>query len=149
MTGSELETRVTGDRQRPAPLYGSGLEPGRIVGRYELLQKLGHGGMATVYLGRATGTAGFAKRVAIKVIHPHLATEAEFVEMFLDEARLAAELHHPNVVDTLDLGQDGDNYYTVLELIEGDSLAGLLGALDGEPLPLDVILTILIDGCGR
>ena len=147
MTGSELETRVTGDRQRPAPLHGSGLEPGRIVGRYELLQKLGHGGMATVYLGRATGTAGFAKRVAIKVIHPHLATEAEFVEMFLDEARLAAELHHPNVVDTLDLGQDGDNYYTVLELIEGDSLAGLLGALDGEPLPLDVILTILIDGC--
>ena len=92
MTGSDLETRVTGDRQRPAPLYGSGLEPGRIVGRYELLQKLGHGGMATVYLGRATGTAGFAKRVAIKVIHPHLATEAEFVEMFLDEARLAAEL---------------------------------------------------------
>ena len=76
--------------------------------------------------------------MAIKVIHPHLATEAEFVEMFLDEARLAAELHHPNVVDTLDLGQDGDNYYTVLEFIEGICWPGC-SVPDGEPLPLDVI----------
>ena len=119
------ETRVTDERQRPAPLSAQGLEPGRVIGRYELLQRLGHGGMATVFLGRATGTAGFAKRVAIKVIHPHLATEVEFVDMFLDEAHLASELHHPNVVDTLDLGQDGNTYYTVLELIEGDSLAGV------------------------
>ncbi|MGB1698976.1 MAG: serine/threonine protein kinase [Nannocystaceae bacterium] len=118
-----------------------------MIGRYELLQRLGHGGMATVFLGRATGTAGFAKRVAIKVIHPHLATEVEFVDMFLDEAHLASELHHPNVVDTLDLGQDGNTYYTVLELIEGDSLAGLLTELDGEPLPIDVVLLILLDAC--
>lgn len=141
------ETRVTDERQRPAPLSAQGLEPGRVIGRYELLQRLGHGGMATVFLGRATGTAGFAKRVAIKVIHPHLATEVEFVEMFLDEAHLAAELHHPNVVDTLDLGQDGSTYYTVLELIEGDSLAGLLTELNGEPLPMDVALAILLDAC--
>ena len=141
------ETRVTDERQRPAPLSAQGLEPGRVIGRYELLQRLGHGGMATVFLGRATGTAGFAKRVAIKVIHPHLATEVEFVDMFLDEAHLAAELHHPNVVDTLDLGQDGNAYYTALELIEGDSLAGLLTELDGEPLPIDVVLLILLDAC--
>lgn len=141
------ETRVTDERQRPAPLNAQGLQPGRVIGRYELLQRLGHGGMATVFLGRATGTAGFAKRVAIKVIHPHLATEVEFVDMFLDEAHLAAELHHPNVVDTLDLGQDGSTYYTVLELIEGDSLAGLLTELDGDSLPIDVVLTILLDAC--
>ena len=65
----------------------------RWVGRYELIHRLAHGGMATVYLGRAKGKAGFEKVVAVKVIHPHLASEAEFVGMFLDEARIAARIH--------------------------------------------------------
>ena len=101
----------------------------RSVGRYELVQRLGHGGMATVYLGRVTGNAGFEKLVAIKVIHPHLAAEPEFVEMFLDEARIAAKIQHPNVAGILDLGQDEGLHFIVMEYIDGETLSALLRQL--------------------
>jgi serine/threonine protein kinase len=117
----------------------------RWVGRYELIHRLAHGGMATVYLGRAKGKAGFEKVVAVKVIHPHLAAEAEFVGMFLDEARIAARLHHPHVVEILDLGESNGAYYMVMEFIEGENLAALVRALEGEPLPIAVVLQILAD----
>jgi hypothetical protein len=117
----------------------------RWVGRYELIHRLAHGGMATVYLGRAKGKAGFEKVVAVKVIHPHLAAEAEFVGMFLDEARIAARLHHPHVVEILDLGESNGAYYMVMEFIEGENLAALVRALEGEPLPICVVLQILAD----
>jgi len=71
---------------------------GERLDRYELIAELAAGGMATVYLARNSGVAGFQRLVAIKRLHPHLAREPEFIEMFLDEARLAARLHHPNVV---------------------------------------------------
>jgi serine/threonine protein kinase len=117
----------------------------RWVGRYELIHRLAHGGMATVYLGRAKGKAGFEKVVAVKVIHPHLAAEAEFVGMFLDEARIAARIHHPHVVEILDLGESNGAYYMVMEFIEGENLAALVRALEGEPLPIAVVLQILAD----
>ena len=117
----------------------------RWVGRYELIHRLAHGGMGTVYLGRAKGKAGFEKVVAVKVIHPHLATEAEFIGMFLDEARIAARIHHPHVVEILDLGESNGAYYMVMEFIEGENLAALVRALDGEPLPIGVVLQILAD----
>lgn len=97
----------------------------RWVGRYELIHRLAHGGMATVYLGRAKGKAGFEKVVAVKVIHPHLAGEAEFVGMFLDEARIAARIHHPHVVEILDLGESDGAYFMVMEFIEGENLSAL------------------------
>jgi serine/threonine-protein kinase len=115
---------------------------------YELIHRLAHGGMATVYLGRAKGKAGFEKVVAVKVIHPHLAAEAEFVGMFLDEARIAARIHHPHVVEILDLGESNGSYYMVMEFIEGENLAALIRALDGEPLPIGVVLQILADTLG-
>ncbi len=117
----------------------------RWVGRYELIHRLAHGGMGTVYLGRAKGKAGFEKVVAVKVIHPHLAAEAEFVGMFLDEARIAARIHHPHVVEILDLGESSGSYYMVMEFIEGENLAALVRALAGEPLPIGVVLQILAD----
>ncbi len=128
----------------------------RWVGRYELIHRIAHGGMATVYLGRAKGRAGFEKIVAVKVIHPHLAAEPEFVGMFLDEARIAAHLHHPHVVEILDLGGSGGSegeaeggYYMVMEFIEGENLAALVRALASSPergrLPIAVILQILSD----
>lgn len=121
----------------------------RWVGRYELIHRLAHGGMATVYLGRAKGKAGFEKVVAVKVIHPHLASEAEFVGMFLDEARIAARIHHPHVVEILDLGESEGGYYMVMEFIEGENLAALVRALAGSPeskrLPITVILQLLAD----
>src|SRR5437773_4452427 len=93
----------------------------RTLGRYELLHRVATGGMATVYLGRTTGLAGFERLVAVKCCHPHLREDEEFVTMFLDEARLAARIHHPNVVATLDVGEDG-LLYLVMEYVEGGRL---------------------------
>jgi eukaryotic-like serine/threonine-protein kinase len=117
----------------------------RWVGRYELIHRLAHGGMATVYLGRAKGKAGFEKIVAVKLIHPHLAGEAEFVGMFLDEARIAARIHHPHVVEILDLGESDGAYFMVMEFIEGENLSALVRALEGEQLPVAVSLQIIAD----
>ncbi|HEY2516665.1 MAG TPA: protein kinase, partial [Polyangiaceae bacterium] len=75
----------------------------RHIGRYSLFGEIASGGMATVYLGRQRGQAGFARTVAIKRLHSHHAKEPDFVAMFLDEARLAARIRHPNVVPTLDV----------------------------------------------
>lgn len=119
----------------------------RVVGRYELVHRLGHGGMATVFLGRATGRAGFEKLVAVKVIHPHLANEPEFVDMFLDEARIAARLHHPHLVQILDADEDDGVYYMVMEYVEGDTLASLVRQLrkHEQRLPLSAVLQVAAD----
>lgn len=121
----------------------------RLVGRYEVIHRLGHGGMATVYVGRARGTAGFERLVAVKVIHPHLAREPEFVEMFLDEARIAAKIHDANVVEIIDLGEDDDLFFMVMEYVEGETLSSLLrqSKKNDEPLPLSVALQIVSDTC--
>src|SRR5215472_19132176 len=83
--------------------------PLRVVGRYALYEEIASGGMATVHFGRLLGVVGFAKTVAIKRLHPQLARDPEFVSMFLDEARLAARIRHPNVVSTIDVvARDGE-----------------------------------------
>ncbi len=100
--------------------------PGVVrLGRYELLGEIASGGMATVFLGRAVGARGFSRLVAIKRMHPHLERDEEFVSSFLDEARLAARIRHPNVVATLDV-EDGDAPFLVMEYVEGDRLSGLI-----------------------
>jgi serine/threonine-protein kinase len=99
---------------------------GKRLDRFELVAELASGGMATVYLARLSGVGGFQRFVAIKRLHPHLAKDAEFIQMFLDEARLAARIHHPNVVPILEIGQSADGYYLVMEYIEGDTLGRLL-----------------------
>ncbi len=81
--------------------------PGQALGKYRLIAELGHGGMAEVYLAVVRGPAGFNKLVVIKQIRPQLAEDSEFLGMFLDEARLAARLSHPNVVQTNEVGQEG------------------------------------------
>ncbi len=99
------------------------------IGRYEIIYPVAAGGMATVYVARLSGPAGFEKLVAIKVIHPHLATQQIFVDMFLDEARLAAGIHHPNVGEIFETGKDGDLYYIVGEFIRGHDVSKLLRRL--------------------
>jgi len=121
---------------------------GRQLGRYEILTQLASGGMASVYIARAQGVAGFERLVAIKVLHPHLAYEQEFISMFLDEARLAAGIRHMNVVPTLDVSDSpGDGYFLVMEYIEGDHLGVLLGraAKKGERLPRPFVCRVLVD----
>lgn len=115
-------------------------------GRYETLRRIASGGMASVYLGRAVGPAGFERLVAIKVMHEHILGDPEFSGMFLDEARLAAKIRHPNVVPTLDVAEDGR--FIVMEFVEGASLRDILRehAEAGKgPLPIEVSLRIIVD----
>jgi serine/threonine-protein kinase len=121
---------------------------GRQLGRYEVLTQLASGGMAAVYVARAKGVAGFERLVAVKVLHPHLAYEDEFISMFLDEARLAARIRHPNVVGTLDISDtQGDGFFLVMEYIEGDHLGALLAAAAraGERVPTLIVARIVLD----
>jgi serine/threonine protein kinase len=103
--------------------------------------------MATVFLARLGGVGGFQRFVAIKRLHPHLAREPEFIEMFLEEARLAARIHHPNVVPILEIGESDQGYYIVMEYVEGDTLGRLLArsAQTGVRLPVKVGLRVVID----
>ena len=98
-------------------------DPKNKLDRYELIGEIAAGGMAVVYLARIAGLGGFQRFVAIKKLHEHLAKEQEFVEMFLDEARLAAGIHNPHVVPILEVGGSEGGYYLVMEYIEGDTLA--------------------------
>lgn len=121
---------------------------GRRLGRYEVLARLASGGMAGVYVARALGVAGFERLFAIKVLHPHLAHEEEFISMFLDEARLAARIRHPNVVPTIDISDTEDaGYFLVMDYIEGDHLGALLQQAyrRGTKLPTSVSLRIIVD----
>src|SRR5580704_12395157 len=100
--------------------------PIRAIGRYLLFGEIAAGGMATVHLGRLSGPAGFARTVAIKRLHAQYAKDPDFVSMFLDEARLAARIRHPNVVPTLDVVSTDGEIFLVMEYVQGASLSKLL-----------------------
>jgi eukaryotic-like serine/threonine-protein kinase len=116
-----------------------------MSGRYTILGTLASGGMATVYLGRMMGSAGFSRPVAIKRLHPELAAQRDFVAMLVDEARLAAQVRHTNVIDTLDLVAKDGAFNLVLEYVEGDSLSTLVrnARMAGDFVPRPVALAIL------
>src|SRR5678816_4205005 len=112
----------------------------RVVGRYALYGEIASGGMATVHIGRLLGPVGFARTVAIKRLHAHFAKDPEFVAMFLDEARIAARVRHPNVVSTLDVVVLQGELFVVMEYVHGESLSELVRACRevtgrGVPLP--------------
>ncbi|WP_426751242.1 protein kinase domain-containing protein [Myxococcus sp. Y35] len=117
-------------------------------GRYQLLKRLATGGMAQIYLARPQG-AEPDKRVVVKRILPHLAENDDFVKMFLDEARIAARLNHPNVVQIFDLGAQDDSFFIAMEYIHGDDLRRLWkqSELMGQPLPVPLVCRILIEAC--
>jgi eukaryotic-like serine/threonine-protein kinase len=116
-------------------------EAPRVIGRYALHQAIAAGGMATVHFGRLLGPVGFSRTVAIKRLHPQFASDPEFVSMFLDEARLAARIRHPNVVPTLDVVATGGELFLVMEYVAGESVARLLRAVrtQKQMVPLRVI----------
>jgi len=120
---------------------------GERLDRFELVAELAQGGMATVYLARFVGVAGFKRFVAIKRLHPHLAKEQDFIQMFLDEARLASRLHHPNVVPILEIGMHGEQYYLVMEYIEGDTVGHLMAraANVNRKIPVPVVVRVMLD----
>ena len=105
----------------------SGPRPSRL-GRYELITQIGQGGMAEVQLAIQRGPAGFEKLVVVKLVHANLATQKSFVDMLLEEARMAAMLKHPNVVDIYDLGEAEGRYFIAMEYLEGEPLLAVLRA---------------------
>ena len=110
------------------------------LGRYELITRIGQGGMAEVQLAVQRGPAGFEKLVVVKLIHEKLAQEKTFVDMLLDEARVAALVKHPNVVDIYDLGQVDGRYFIAMEYLEGEPLLALLRA-GRDGMRLDALST--------
>ncbi len=96
--------------------------PNRI-GRYDLRFELASGGMASVYLARTEGAPGFQKLLALKRIHPHLAKEKDYIEMFLDEARIASRITHANVCSVFDFGEADGEYYIAMEYLVGEPLS--------------------------
>jgi len=136
-------------RSSAPPRAALEVTPGFRLDRYEVLCLLAQGGMAAVWLGRLQGKHGFEKLVAIKTILPNFAMDANFRQMFLDEARIASGIHHPNVVQILELGDYHDTLYLVMELVEGDPLRRLQRACerDGKRIPLGIALKILSDTC--
>jgi serine/threonine protein kinase len=118
-----------------------------VIGRYVVYGEIARGGMATVHYGRMVGEVGFSRTVAIKRLHHHLAKDPEFVTMFLDEARVAARIRHPNVVPTLDVVSTEGQLLLVMEYVAGEPLARLLRASSarGERIPLPIVSSILIN----
>jgi eukaryotic-like serine/threonine-protein kinase len=119
--------------------------PSRVLGRYAMYEQFAAGGMATLHYGRLLGPAGFSRTVAIKRLHSHLSEDPDFVAMFLDEARLAARIHHPNVIQTLDVESSEGELFVVLDYVHGDSLSRLLREARriGEPATPALVCAIL------
>lgn len=131
-------------------MSASQFQPGFRVGRYELLAPIASGGMASVWAARIQGTRGFEKLVAVKTILPHLADDPRFETMFLDEARIASEIVHPNIAQVFDLGEQDGVLYLVCEWVDGESLAMLRKRVvdQGHDIPVPIALRIMSDVCG-
>ncbi|HEY3815971.1 MAG TPA: serine/threonine-protein kinase [Polyangiaceae bacterium] len=112
------------------------------VGPYEILLPIASGGMATVYLARATGVPGMPAEVALKLTHAHLRTSAEFANGLLEEGKLAARIRHPNVVSVLDVGDDPHGVYLVMEYVDGDTLAGVTRGAGAMPVAMGARLLV-------
>jgi serine/threonine-protein kinase len=118
----------------------------RTIGGHRLVAGLGKGGMARVYLAVAQNKEfGFTKLVVLKVLRDELDENGEFLEMFLQEARLSARLNHPNVVQTYEVGEDGGQHYIAMEYLEGQALSSVVAPKDRDRLALDVHLRVLCD----
>jgi serine/threonine protein kinase len=123
--------------------------PGDKLGKYDLIRQIAVGGMAELYLARTVGIEGFEKLCVVKRILPQYADDQSFVTMFLNEARLAATLHHPNIAQVYDIGQEAGDYFFSMEYVHGEDLGRLASsaAQDGVPVSLDAALTLVAGLC--
>jgi serine/threonine protein kinase len=118
-----------------------------FLGRYRVVDEIGVGGMASVHLARMDGPGGFQKWVAIKRIHPHLVEDESFVNMFLDEARVAARISHPNVATVFELGKHEDTYWIAMEYLHGEPLREVMRRTEelGQPMPPEIACRVIAD----
>lgn len=123
---------------------------GTRLGKYQLLRRIATGGMAEIFLARAQAMHGFEKQVVLKRILPQHASSDDFIRMFLAEARLAATLHHPNIVQVYDIGEEAGAYFFTMEYIQGEDLRRLVRAARRKqtPIPLAHILHIIMGMAG-
>jgi hypothetical protein len=119
------------------------------LGKYELLRHLATGGMADIFLARVGGIEGFEKIVVIKRILPEFSANKEFVQLFLDEARLAATLHHPNIAQVYDVGIVGGQYFFAMEFVHGQDVRAILrrAVQQGRQVPLSEAISIILGVC--
>lgn len=119
-------------------------EEGTPFGQYRLLEKVAIGGMAELFKAKQVGLEGFQRIVAVKRILPHLASNSDFVTMFIDEAKLAAQLNHPNIVHIYDLGKADDSYFIAMEFVEGRDLRSIMKEAEnlGKTIPLPAAIFI-------
>jgi serine/threonine protein kinase len=112
----------------------------RQFGPYRLVRQVAVGGMAEIHLAKTNGIAGFEKYVALKMIHPNFAADDQFIQMLVDEAKIAVQLNHGNIAQTFDLGRVGDTYYITMEFVDGADLYKILrrGSEKDVEIPLDV-----------
>jgi ABC-type branched-subunit amino acid transport system ATPase component len=137
---------VLRDGRTAQTLNGAPAEHCSPRGRYVIHDEIAAGGMATIHLGRMFGPFGFGSTVAIKRLYPQLAKDPQFVAMFLDEARLASRVRHPNVVPVLDVLADEGEICLVLEYVDGESLGQLLHGADAtrRPVPVPIAVSIAV-----
>ncbi len=114
------------------------------LGDYELVRHLATGGMAEIFIARQSDPTGSDRELAIKRILPHLAREERFISMFLDEARIAARLRHPNIVRIYELGEEAGEYFIAMEYIEGGDLADLLDRAEQRSIEIPIAMSIRI-----
>jgi len=129
--------------------FGSLVTMSRQFGKFQLLKKIATGGMAEIHIAKQRGMEGFEKIVVIKMILPHLANNADFVNMFLDEARIAARLTHPNIVQIYDLGRAGGTYFIAMEYVQGENLRSIskVARKHSASIPLEHIVKIASQAC--
>src|SRR5262245_28706372 len=134
-------------RPRPRPDRRGGVFSRPMArGRYHVVSKIAHGGMAEIFLALQKGEQGFQKPVVLKRILPSLAADPKFVRMFVDEAHIASTLNHSNLVQVLDLGKSGDQYFLVLEFVDGWSLEQIRRRAQAAKLKLPLPLALTIVG---
>jgi serine/threonine protein kinase len=113
-------------------------------GKYTLLDRIAVGGMAEIFLARQAGLEGFEKTIVIKRIRPHLSKQGSFVKMFLNEAKLAAQLNHPNIVQIYDLGKINESYFIAMEYIFGRDMRRIIPKADTKEIPFPMVYALKI-----
>ena len=126
------------------------LRPGHRIDRYELVAPLARGGMGAVWLARVQRMPGFEKFFAVKTVLPQYAADPAFRKMFIDEARIACAINHPNVAAIIDVGEEAGMLFTVMEWVDGDSLDALKRTVEAEGgrIPHGIVLRLMSDACG-
>ena len=114
------------------------------LGRYRLVRKIATGGMAELFLAKLQGAEGFEKEVVIKKILPQWSSDSDFVSMLIDEAKIAVQLSHPNIIQVYELGREGETYYIVMEYLHGVDLRRLVQKAAKGGLPIGLVVPAIV-----